>query len=638
MAVIHLLTVLLAVTETNVIEMEKEMTTRIKDIYAGKPDAKDAVESIGLKSFIDTFVMPENFNLEALVSGSCYFITGYKGTGKTALLYYIDNMIKKMDAQTCSSFIFFKGDYSDLKKQEMENIAKRLISAISIGNDVILEGTDFEYIWRWLLYSRIIEDNTAFNYGLFKNNEKWRQFEEKLSQITSGRKKRFLTIPPIIKLACPIKDGTNLSSVTPSIELKLNDANIQETKEYALFVKLIDEADNLFLELERSDIPYYIFIDELEAYNGDSVVFKRDLRLIRDLIFSVKKINQVMASYGEITTKIICSVRTEIINAINRFIISKEINKITSGYEVPLKWNYTNTNSFSHPIMKILTKRIEYAERKNNEFVDEKTLIEKWFPETLNNADASNYILNNSWCKPRDMVRLILAAQNCLASSECCFSQKVIDQCRKDYSRESLTEIKEEMRALYSAEDIDLIFTCFTGYKRVFSIAELKDRIKRNYNNSVLSNNLQMVLTDLYRLGVIGNYFSGAGSYRWQHKGEDGIIIDDDWKIAIHYGLLNTLSVNSKQDRARPQNADKVVLKAGDIVCFIMMKNVLSGALGFFEIGDEKIKAFVHISQISKNYIDNIEDYLKIGKGYNARVLGYDEKHDCWQLSVRGLL
>lgn len=79
---------------------------KIKDIYAGKPDAKDAVETAGMESFLETFVMPRNFNFEALIDGTSYYITGYKGTGKTALLYYIDNYIKQSDESTCTSFIF----------------------------------------------------------------------------------------------------------------------------------------------------------------------------------------------------------------------------------------------------------------------------------------------------------------------------------------------------------------------------------------------------------------------------------------------------------------------------------------------------------------------------------------------------
>lgn len=58
-----------------------------------------------------------------------------------------------------------------------------------------------------------------------------------------------------------------------------------------------------------------IFIDELEAYYGNRQIFERDLALIRDLIFTVKRFNTIFAKSHAGKTKIICSVRSEIINA-----------------------------------------------------------------------------------------------------------------------------------------------------------------------------------------------------------------------------------------------------------------------------------------------------------------------------------
>lgn len=382
---------------------------------------------------------------------------------------------------TCSSFIFFKGDYSDLQKQELELLSRRLISAISIGNDVVLEGQDFEYIWRWLFYQRIIEDNKDYNYGIYVKDDKWDLFEKTINQIGGERKKKLLSIPAKVTLALPYVDTIQQVKVEPKAELDFSVAKVQESKNYRLFVQIINSADELFGQLKRTDIPYYIFVDELEAYYGEEKVFKRDLRLIRDLIFTVKKINSVFAKDKSVTSKVICSVRTEILNAINRFVITKELNKVTSGYEVPLIWDYTNTNSFGHPILKILTKRIEYAEKENGNNLNEKELIKKWFPERINGSEPANYILNNSWCKPRDMVRLILSAQNCIGSSNTCFSQATIDLCHKKYSTDSLIEIKEEMRALYSPEEINLIISCLTGFRSVFTIDELKWHIKRYF-------------------------------------------------------------------------------------------------------------------------------------------------------------
>lgn len=53
----------------------------IKDIYAGKPDAKDEIDFGGLEEFIKTYVVAEHFNIESLISGTNCFITGFKGTG-----------------------------------------------------------------------------------------------------------------------------------------------------------------------------------------------------------------------------------------------------------------------------------------------------------------------------------------------------------------------------------------------------------------------------------------------------------------------------------------------------------------------------------------------------------------------------
>ena len=147
------------------------------------------------------------------------------------------------------------------------------------------------------------------------------------------------------------------------------------------------------------------------------------------------------------------------------------------------------------------------------------------------------------------------------------FSQNTIDMCRKKYSQDSLDEIKEEMRALYTAEEIDLIMNCLTGFKRVFSYAELLTRIEKIYKNTFLYEKLQNVLVDLYRLGIIGNYMDG--SYRWQHKGDDRIICDENWRIIIHPALQAALSINNRQDRVidrnRPSEGDIVDVNLTDI-------------------------------------------------------------------------
>ena len=104
-------------------------------------------------------------------------------------------------------------------------------------------------------------------------------------------------------------------TIIPGIKVEpvdLSQRNFSATKGYGEFVKIIDEADSILRSITRTDIPYYLFIDELEAYRGSGDTFFRDLRMIRDLLFVVKNLNDQFRS----GTKIVCSVRLEILNAI----------------------------------------------------------------------------------------------------------------------------------------------------------------------------------------------------------------------------------------------------------------------------------------------------------------------------------
>ena len=592
--------------------------TKIKDIYAGKPDAKDEIETEGMDPFFENYVVPSNFNINAITDGSGAFVTGYKGTGKTAILFYIEKYLRKKDDSTLSSFIFFKGDYSDSKKQEMEILAKRLTSIISIGNDVVLSGTDFEYIWRWLFYSRIIKDNQDYNYGIFENNDSWIQFEKKMKQIDIGKRKG-LSIPPKLSLSLPISDTLTQATISPTFEIDFKDSKMEESASYRTFIQIIDDADELFKNLKRTDIPYFIFVDELEAYFGDETVFKRDLRLIRDLIFTAKKMNMVFAQNKKVKTKIVCSVRTEIINAINRFVVTKELNKVISGFEVPLIWDYTNTNSYNHPIIKILTSRISYGEKKLGNSLSEQEIIKKWFPEKIGSSDAATYILNNCWCKPRDIVRLITSAQNCLAADNSSFSQKTIDMSKKHYSQDSLTELKEELRALYSPEEINSIITCLTGFKRVFSIDELHQRVDKYYPHIIAKKNLSDILSDLYRIGFVGNHIPETRFYRWQHKGDDGIILDGAWKIIIHSALTSALSVNSRQDKilSAKNNPEP---ESGTVVNFNINSIWSDFVLGEFKYRGNNYKAkMIKSPDLEKNF-----NSLLAGEHYKVKLINCD--------------
>ena len=601
--------------------------TKIRDLYTGKPDAKDEINFDGYDEFIKTYVVSDTMNVDALLNGNNCFITGYKGTGKTGLLFYIDNLLHQRSPHACGSFIFFKDDFSDVKKSELEGITKRILSSVSIAPESLLANTDFEYIWRWVLLKKIISDNEEYNCGLFEDDREWDTFCEIMGTIKGPADIKKTIITPKIKLAVPIIDPSTMSCITPECEVDFQKS--KSDSNYTKFINQIDSAEIAFSKLKKTDTPYYIFVDELEAYYGDMNVFKRDLYFIRDLIFTIKRFNNILRTHGMGVMKFVCAVRTEILNSISRYIVTKEMNKTISGFEVPLIWDYSNTNSYSHPIIQILLKRIRICE---NDFeTADKILYQKWFPEKIHDIEPANYILNNSWHKPRDIVRLLTSAQSCIKNEENKFSQSVFNAFYRKYSTESLIEIKEEMRALYSPEDIDIIVSLFIGFKTTFSMNQLRERIDKFFIKSAWTTSLNQIVQDLYRLGFIGNFLPASKSYRWQHKGDDGIILSDEWRIIVHFALHGALSIGRRQDIGLARTEP---LQKGDMVIFVVTRVIHSFALGEFNHYGVTHDGSIHISELQKSYIPNIFKVVTVGDEYRAMVIDYNGRFNSWNLTL----
>lgn len=609
----------------------------VQDIYIGKADAKDEIISQKSDEFIKSFVLPPVFDFEGLISGDRIFINGYKGTGKTALLLYLDAICKERDESTCSSFILFKTEYGSIQKLALENISKNLIKTISIDKEILENEKDFEYIWKWIIFRHIIDDNNEYNGAIFVQDEVWDEFSGVISNILSDKiSNRFFKMPSKVNFGLGYTyNATASSTIKP--EVTLNFDNDNNLKEYTEFVKLIDRATKLFSELNRTSSPYYIFIDELEAFFAEQAVLKRDLIMIRDLVITIKLFNGMFIQNNFTKTKILCSIRTEIINSIAKFVPTKEINKIISGFECPLVWNYSNTNSYTHPIFEIWLKRIQLSENNSgNIFRNNKEIYDKWFCPEVDNIPTVSYILNNTWNKPRDIVRFLNSTKNTLHSKRNMYTPGIFHASVLEYSQESLKEMKEELNALYKPDQLENIFMCLTGYKPIFSYAEILERIEKYFKNTFLSTGIVSVLNDLYRIGIIGNYSRSSNSFRWQYKGNDGIVFDEDWDITIHRALWKSLSLSDKHGKIaeiieKNNNLDLY----GKIVECTVEKVILGFVIVSFNDNGEKRHGSIHISELSKSYIRNIFDYAKAGDTLTAKVLSFNKKHLKWNLSCK---
>ncbi len=58
---------------------------------------------------------------------------------------------------------------------------------------------------------------------------------------------------------------------------------------------------------------------------------------------------------------------------------------------------------------------------------------------------------------------------------------------------------------------------------------------------------------------------------------------------------------------------------------------------GAFVMIDEEYDGLIHISEISKDYVKDINDYVQIGDEIYAEVIDYDEEANKYKLSIKNI-
>lgn len=503
----------------------------IKEIYAGMPDAKDEINTEQLDNFLKSFVIPPALPVDSFLDGKKYLVSGYKGVGKTSVLYYLQNEVQRRDPSTCTSFMYFKSDFEEVRKSNFEAIAKKMTALIDVSGEIQPNKVEFLHIWRWVFFKKIVDDCVENEHGLFEKDSNWVKFESFVNKISfSSQGKNVISLSTLsISMEASSTSGVSASANATFDKVAKNESAFRE------LIDIVDQCEKLFQQLKRTDTPYYIFVDEMEAYYGNVELLKRDLTLIRDLLFTIHRIN----SFGKV--HIIAAIRNEIIFAMDRFIQTNEINKITDGFSVPIRWTYSNTNSYNHPIIQILMKRISVAsDGKPQSF-------QEWFPEKVNGKDTVNYILDNGWNKPRDIVRLLIAAQNdSIHCDDSAFTQATFDTIRKEYSKNSLTEIRQELQSLYTSEEIEMVIRLVRGNYRYITAEQIgKNALKGSKAKKFWDARQEDILEDFYRVGFWGNVNRSGQqfSWRWNHKGDTGVLTSKNWDLAIHPALFSELSI-----------------------------------------------------------------------------------------------
>jgi hypothetical protein len=120
-----------------------------------------------------------------------------------------------------------------------------------------------------------------------------------------------------------------------------------------------------------------------------------------------------------------------------------------------------------------------------------------------------------------------------------------------EYSSKLWDEIKYELGSAYSNEDISVIEMALSGGAVVFHLAQMEERFSNLELHSAIAQKLasrrsvREILSDLYRLGAIGNSFRVGTTgtnirNRWSYRGDPNLLPDK--QMTIHPALVKRLS------------------------------------------------------------------------------------------------
>ena len=119
--------------------------------------------------------------------------------------------------------------------------------------------------------------------------------------------------------------------------------------------------------------------------------------------------------------------------------------------------------------------------------------------------------------------------------------------------------------------------------------------------------------------------------YRWNYKGDDGIILSNEWRIMIHQGLQAALSLGKRQDNYIQAKQPPQVGDIKEVFVDSINKSFLNV---HFEHYGKMLYGYIHISNIKDEYIDDLFELFKKDDVLFAKIIGYDKKYSKWSLVV----
>jgi len=518
------------------------MTLTLRDYNFGHPDARFEVSTDQARDtdfFERSFLMPGYIVEKDFNRLKYFFITGFKGSGKTAMLRHVAKLNEEVGYKT--EFVLFKSDFREEDKWDLVRAAN--VEQVENNSNQYVYIQDFEDVWSWFLHQKIVdvlerEQENFYHAGSFP-----REYVSFVNQFRTGSKTPKSLIPALKNQQIEVKGEFR------GFSAKYN-ADISFSKEgkYAKFSDVVRVADNCLSEMNAGNVKVVILIDELELFYQNAEQYSRDSRLIRDLVVSISRLNNILVN-ARIDISLFGAIRSEVVSSIDGQ--GKEIDKIILANGINIKWHDAG-DANTQPLLVIVEKKIN-AGRAILGMPAVSVWTDFFEPDIyISDVDVvptKRYLLNHSWYRPRDMIRILTLIQK-RYPMDTSITGDMVKSIMQEYSNQSWGELTQELLASYSKNEVSAIRRLLNNFKRRFILNDFLDRCdSKSLSDAEVASLVRKfgsgaILNDLYRIGVIGNDWEVSPSnyrHRWSFRDQDEL--DTDFRMAIHRGLWHALSL-----------------------------------------------------------------------------------------------
>lgn len=201
-------------------------------LYRGEPEkyhkllkeyAFNELNTFGQEYFMESFVANPKYHIDDFLSGSRFFVCGKKGTGKSALLKYLECHFLK-DESNLVFPIRFKSEIEQVDKDSFEEIASAPDNSTKnekYDTSSILDQSSYVLVWKTFLINQIITRASAGEYRVFNETSTDYKLIVSLLKCIYGESKTSSVVMPKIKKGSIELTAAFAENLSASLKLEL---------------------------------------------------------------------------------------------------------------------------------------------------------------------------------------------------------------------------------------------------------------------------------------------------------------------------------------------------------------------------------------------------------------------------------